>query len=1084
MKRQHTKNRTCCILLAASFLCVFSLPDRIFAAEDNITEHLSSDIVFETIPVLNSFNEDLVFTITQDSYGYFWFGTNNGLAKYDGIKTTIFKNDSSNPASLPGTSVQSLACGSDGTVWIGTNNGLCRIDSATNQISVLSGQSQSGCNINSISASDISVDASGNLWIGTWDNGLIYYNISNSSVREFSSKTGFNLTSDHVWDICISRNNLIWFGTDDGTLACLLPENENLTIYNYSPNNTSGLPENRSINSLLEDNTGNLWFGTDGGGLIKFNTGNSTFTQFKLGLSVSSSVWDIILDSKGILWLATFGNGLVKFDLATDTYTHYKADSISEYGLKDNTIYSIFQDQDNQIWLSTRYAGIQKFKYYDHGLDIVTILNEDGNPIRESITAIITAPNGTVWIGTDGFNLIRYETQSDLFRRYIYNAPIGQYIDNDFISSLAIDKRGNIWMGTYSGNLIGFCPETEDFINPNLGAQEIDSVSVTSLLYSFEKDILWIGTVSGTICSFNPQNFEFVNYWQEYGISMHSRIEQIINYGPNNLLLKTAGNLYNLNLSQHAIQPINNLPPNISKSEIMAIYLAGEKIWLCADKIYCLDLNLRLIFDLDVIQDYRIYNCTQFGTGIIWLQTSKGIAKIDQYEESISYYNLNVNWTYDALSNNFCFIDDNRLIIGSRNILMMVYTPNITQSNIPSQLILNSILAGTSMLPASVTNNNEINLSYKQNYLEFNFVLLDYLDSTHNVYAYKLEGFDSNWRYTDSTQPQAVYPDLPVGHYTFRLKAMNSEGLWTNTETLFNFKIDAPFWNEPWFYILCLAGFTGLVEIIVLSRTRYISQQNRKLEILVYNRTKALQREILRQKKIRSALNEQIRRRKALINSLVHELRTPLTPIIGSSEILLEKLEGDARLYRVAKNISSAAESMNQRIRDLVDSAKSEIGMLKIEKRPVDIQEFMSNLQDYLGTCACIKNQTFKFEISPDPQNIAIDEDRFRQVMINLINNSMKFSPSGSQIEITAGPENERWHVSVKDQGCGIEQKYLGKIFKPYFCINSANRDSQGMGLGLYIANQIIKLHGGRIWAKSEFGQGSEFIIDLPMDRK
>jgi signal transduction histidine kinase len=361
--------------------------------------------------------------------------------------------------------------------------------------------------------------------------------------------------------------------------------------------------------------------------------------------------------------------------------------------------------------------------------------------------------------------------------------------------------------------------------------------------------------------------------------------------------------------------------------------------------------------------------------------------------------------------------------------------------------------------------------------MAFDFAALDYSSPTDNKYAYKLEGYDDDWHYSNADRNYAVYTNITDGEYIFIVKASNSDGVWNEEGVSLKIIINTPFWKQLWFILLMITAGISCILLFIRYRTRTLSKHAQYLELRVVERTSQLNE---KSKQLENELN----RRVTFTRVLVHELKTPLTPILTASEFLKNTME-DNSSKEIIETIFLGASTLDKRIDELMDISRGEIGMLKFNFKDRNVTMIIKEVKQYMSYMFLQKNQSFVVEMPDYIPKISINRERIRQVLINILTNASKFTQKYGHIILRVTYDSENITIEIEDDGIGIPLDKQDDLFTFYGTFENRGFPNKGMGIGLALSKIIVDLHGGKIWGKNnQNGKGSTFGFSLPYNKR
>lgn len=1087
-----------------------------------LSNHLAaqkSPIYFEQITTENGLSQNDINCIFQDSKGFMWFGTNDGLNKYDGYEFTIYKPKGNKKNQISSNLIFSVAEDSQQRLWVGTTGkGLDLFDPKTESFINFRHDPNDPKSLRNDYITRVLVDRHDRLWIAT-NEGLDmmfsrnpedgFYHLSINS-KDTTSNPAYTIINGIFEDL---KGNIL-VGVNTGAYQIIIPEDSR----DFSANFAEPILTGKTVRSFGQDKFGKLVIGTTQGLMYEIEPKN--FIQISEGAH-----YGLVIDNDNNIWGGT-GNGLYFFE----TYERgslpqlsevFQSNPYSSSYLSKNNIKSVFKDAYGLIWIGTNGGGINKVnprrKSFFHFKKTLDPYSLSYNKIR----AIYEDSYGTIWMGTEGGGLNRQhsskknsgynsfskmENPHRIFaieeyqkggKNYLLlgseNTPFLTYLDisnnpTDFNSlqlntvpeigssvfSLLRDRKNNLWIGTYTNGLMKW--ESEKVLTEkaftNFTPNPLDSTSLPNKiirnLLEDSKGNIWIGTGNG-LSKLSP-------------IEATKDQPRFINY-------KT--------------DPSD--PKSISHNYILALHEDREgTLWVGT---FGGGMN-KLIMGNEIQKEYFERYTMEDGLpndvvkaileddeGNLWLTTNKGLSRFDPKTNNFTNFDVNDGLQGNEFSELAAYrLNNGEMLFGGVN-GFNAFDPEDIKINKDEPFIVFTELSilnrpvsvgerinGRILLPNAITSLNKIHLKNHESSFSLEFAALHYVAPTKNQYAYMLEGFNKDWIFTDSKKRFATYTNLSPGNYTFHLKASNNDGVWTEPIQL-EITIIPPLWRTWYAYIFYL---TLLLLLLWLFRRYTLIGIAEKHRLKIKHLEKE-QAEELHQMKLRFFTN------------ISHELRTPLTLIIGPLESLLkqkqiisfEEQKQDFQL--MYKNSRYLLRLVNQ----LLDFRKLDQGKLKLSVHNSNIVQFIKEATEPFQFLA--KKKKIHFEVFSYQEDVFawFDPDALEKIIYNLLSNAFKFTPEKGAILVKIEREhnvkiglkkkeftNEYLMITVKDTGPGIPEKFQKKIFERFYKTPSQSFGNRmGAGIGLAFTKSLVELHHGRIKVKNKTENGTVFKVFLPINK-
>lgn len=1039
----------------------------------------SNQLKFKKYSQEEGLSQSSVLCILQDSKGYMWFGTRDGLNKYDGHEFKIYRYNYKDKKSISNSFIKCLFEDKNGNIWVGTNNGLNRFNSHDESFERYKYFGRK----NSLSDNEIwSLASAGDnfLWIGT-NSGLEKLNILTKE-REYVSGYSKDLLTSQIRSLFLTSTNNLWI-CNRNNIVIYSDEKKEFKEVSY-PQTQSRKPSKNYAPIVFEDKNKNIWLGYRDG-LALFNAQKNKFQHFKIKTSKIETIYNevrtIYEDFFGNLWVGTY-NGLFIINKEKTTIKRYVHDEKNKNSLSQNSIFSITGDTKGDLWVGTYAGGVN---YFDRSLDLFKnydIGTDDNKLNYKVVSSIVEDSHKNLWIGTEGGGINFLEKKTGRFTYYTHNKNNPSSISTNNVKSILQTKEGNLWIGTHDGGLNFFNPTKRELKFKKYKNKPNDTLSlsndrVISLLEDINKNI-WVGTSGGGLNFFNTANKIFSRIKDPemligeiiFGISETHEKET--------LLISGNKGLAKININTKRILPVKYKGPNEEGNSIITLCAHEDKkgnLWIGTEGngLFFYNLETEKVINYvteDGLPSLVIYSILADDYGNLWFSTNKGLSRLEL--ETCQFKNFDVS---DGLPcNEFNYnakikLVNKELMFGSTNGVVFFNPNEIIENSFTPPVYVTSLSVNNHPYLSGFDMNETITLDHNQNVFGFNFIALSYSKSEKNEYAYMLEGFDSDWNYIGNKK-SATYTNLDAGNYVFKIKASNSDGLWNEKGQSINIQILPPFWKTWWAYLT----YTVLIISILLIIRRYSL-------LRIYEKNE-LKQERLEKEKI-----EEINRLKLeLFTNISHDLRTPLTLILGPLQRMLKNKEGSQHIQQQHHTMYRNANVLLQLVNQLLDFRKSETGKLKLKASKNDIVAFIADIKKSFDEMAEYRKIDFSIKSTDSAIDIWFDTMNLKKVFFNLLSNSFKFTPNEGAIKIKIATiikstKNEKFvKIKIKDSGKGIPQKDINLIFDRYYQIEREEKYLSGAGIGLALAKNIIKLHKGKISVKSKENKGTTFIIKLP----
>jgi ligand-binding sensor domain-containing protein/serine phosphatase RsbU (regulator of sigma subunit) len=759
-----------------------------------LTELFSQQrIVFNHLTVEDGLSQSAVTCIFQDRKGFMWFGTQDGLNRYDGYKFKIFKNDPSDTNSLTENFIFSIFENRAGVLYIETQNGTLHQYNPRSE-SFLVVQKDS-VNLEDARVSTVGAllqESSGIIWTGglSKGTGLKRTDINTGQITIFKHdpEDPSSLSDDKVYSVFRDRTGNLWVGTYNG-LDRFDEQTGKFYHYRNDPDNPNSLPDNW-VWPVYEDSRGNFWIGTVNSGLCLFDSGSNTFINYKNDPNDPASINDnfifsIYEDRSGLIWIGTNLGGISYFNPSTQAFEHYKNDPGNKNSLSDNIVTSMLVDRRGNYWIGTRNRGLNKLDYNSKKLIHYFINPANSNSlISNSIQSLLEDQSGVIWIGSYSSGLDAFDPKSATFTHYIHDPSDPGTLTDNRIYSLAEDKDGIIWIGTYGGGLNRLNKKTGKISNYRYSKNDSTSISsdATWSLALDESDDLWIGTFGGGVNVFNRDSQDFEHFKNNPDDS-----KSIIDNSIIRVFKDSKGNMW------------------FGTTKGLSRYLSDID-------------NFKNYTEKDGLANSFVYGIVEDDNGNLWLSTNNGLSRFNPERETFTNY-----YSEDGLQGNEfnqnAYAKDMKtgnLLFGGPN-GFNVFNPDSLKDNVyaPPIEFTGYIRYNTDddkgrpIIERGISERDSILTTYKDNIITLDFAALSYYNNLENQYRYMLEGFNENWIQLGN-EHSVTFTNLSAGKYNLRVIGSNNDGVWNEEGTSLMILVSPPWWKTNiayGFYFIAIFSF-------------------------------------------------------------------------------------------------------------------------------------------------------------------------------------------------------------------------------------------------------------------------------------
>lgn len=1029
----------------------------------------------------NGLSNNRVFCVLQDRYGFLWFGTDDGLNRFDGYEFKVYRNDPANFASLSDNSIRSIFEDRSGYLWIGTKSGeLNRYDPVTDKFEHWKVEAV-GLQENSITC--IYQDNQGAIWLGTYKNGLYRFNTDENTFEHWTNDADApnSLSITYVTSILEDKDDELWISTYYGLNKFNRSDsNKPFERFYRDPQNSNTVNDNLIWRMTRSHSYPEIiWLGTFNG-LNKYNSDLKTFTTVSLpdkkdlqfGYSISSLVEDK-LGEENILWVGTFG-GLVLLNLTTGFSERFLRYDDDLHSINSNQIHDLCRDRSGVIWIATD-NGINYFSpksvKFNYIITQKSPIKNFNRLFIKFINSIRQSTDGTLWFGTANGLL---SISDDAFSKdYSGIAEIQSHpvLNNTNIWSLDADNNHNLWIGTYGQGLKQLNLKSKALTSWQIGYKEYalsSAYNYVKSIFSAKDGMIWIGFWGGGVARLNPSAGEYTIWRNEDnspGSISYNDVWTIIEDRKGRVWVGTNGGGLNLfedvngGIFHHWVENKSNIAlektsQNLNSNSIYCIYESNTNIkedqtvlWIGtrnglnkftvrgnSRKFSELEVEVRNYSIRDGLPDNSVESIIEDDNGNLWIGTGSGISHFDVQRESFISYSVSDGLIGNEFNSGASFKSQNGLVFfGSSKGLNVFLPEEIKQSSYHPPVVLTGLLifnqpvvpANNSLLEKNIYLTEQIELSYKQNVFSFQFAALDYNSPASNKYAYMMEGFDENWIYSDSRR-FVTYTNLNPGKYNFKVKATNSDGIWSEEIASVKLIITPPIYATWYAYTIYIIVFFGAMLLI---RKYELEKRAKKIrERLLKNKEEAELREMklkteaaeLKSKALEQEKEiEKQKIRNRIARDLHDEIGSNLSSISLLSRMLKDELKTDGEVADSLSRIESTAKNSVSSIRDIVWFINPSSDLL------IDLIRKMNETSEIM-----LIGKEYHFRHNISDSDIKITPEIKRGIYLifkETLNNICKHS-AADKIIINVSVENNFFIMMITDNGIGydINSTYSG----------------------------------------------------------
>ncbi|WP_276486067.1 ligand-binding sensor domain-containing protein [Paraflavitalea pollutisoli] len=1020
---------------------------------------------FRHYQVENGLSNNTVFCSVQDRKGFMWFGTKDGVNRFDGITFKVFRPDPNDPQSLGNNFVYSIHEDSRGVIWAGTREGLYRYNASTERFSYIPNSRFSDTR-------DITSDKNGNLWfiVGLK---LFRYNEAKDSIPELINKGNTQISA-----ICVTPEGQLWAATDHGQLQSYDARQQvdgQYDLFDHSRPTSS-----HWIEDIFDTGQGYILVGTSNQGIKCFDISLHTYKDILTYNADKTEVYgrDFAHYEGDEYWMAT-ESGVYIYNLRTGAYSNLRKKFNDPYSISDNAVYSLCRDREGGIWAGTYFGGVNYYphqyssfqKYYPDN----TANSISGNAVRE----VCADQLGNLWIGTEDGGLNKLQQSTGKVTHYL---PDGTHQGISYSNIHGILPVGNeLWIGTFEHGLDVMDIQTGKVIRHYAGGGGASSLRGNFILtlQQLRSGEILAGTPLGlfryvragdhftTVPEAPGYNFVYSIVEDHNGMIWLATIGNgVLYYHP-----KTGvrGQLLHDSTNNNSLP--SDIVNNVFEDSRQLLWFATEGGGLCRyDQV---NKQFRRYTTHDGLPSDFVFKTLEDGKGHLWVSTSRGLTSLDPLTGSMKVYTRANGLLSDQFNYSSGFKDkDGRMYFGSVRGLISFNPDEFTTNNYVPPVYITGFQVNHKELPIgqtgdlleqSIIQTRQITLPYDVSTFSIDFAALSYTAPEMTEYAYKMEGLDRDWTYLTANR-KVYFTGLAPGNYAFTVRAANSSGAWNSALTQIQIKILPPWWLSHWAYLAYAVIITCIILNLVRNYHRRIQEKNeRRMELMEHEKEKELY-----QSKIEFFTN------------VAHEIRTPLTLIKGPLEKVIRKAGDVPDLHNSLRIMERNTDRLVDLTNQLLDFRQTETSGFSLSFTPVNISDLLEETYSNFKPLAEQHNLQFTLYMPAQPLHSLADADALNKIFSNLFSNAVKYAAHQVHVKLLPQASKNYFIIEVHNDGSLIPDDMKEKIFEPFVRLKRAEK-TKGTGIGLALARSLAQLHQGELYLSEPLNSMNIFVLKLPL---
>ncbi len=984
----------------------------------------SVEFNFDQLTIQNGLSSNSINSIIQDQKGFLWFGTEDGLNRFDGYTFKVYRNKRGDNNSLSNNFIWSICEDKNGMIWIGTDGGgLNKFNPVTEIFERFVNDNKNQNSLSSDVVQNVFVDSKNNLWISTWGGGLNLYDRKINSFKRFRHNPADDksIGSDKIFFVFEDSKSRIWAGTEEGGLNLFDNKSESFIKFKHNPADKNSISFN-NVTSMIEMTDSSFLIGTSGGGLNKFLPEQNKFKKISTG--DFKNIWKIFLEKDGTVWCgSSVGEGVCILSPAKNEVLVLKNDKSEPSSITSNDIRSFFKDNTNVMWIGTTAGGLNKI---DRKPKKFIQINPDNSDLPDNFVFTLEEDkNNDIWIGTYNKGVTRFDPQKKSFINYPPSGYLNGRLNGEIARYIFNDRKDNLWVGTFYGLLNQYDFSTNKFFYKDLNINKNNpSANLVRVIYEDSEGLLWFGAIGGGgLTSFNRLSGEYKHYSSSQknntsvsGDDITSICEDkngdlwigTYSFGLNRFHKKTNEFKQFVREENNSVSLPDNIITDIHQDVEGNLWAATYSGGLCK---YNYEQNsFEILTEDNGFASNSIYGILEDEKNNLWLSTSKGITKFNYNNYVIKNYDQTDGVQQPEFNPSARLKTKNGyMYFGGVNGITYFHPDSIREETYSSNISITSfkVFNEEKKLPESITYTDSITLGYDENVFSFEFTSLDFTSPEKNSYAYMLEGFDLGWVNTGSRR-FVNYTHLDPGEYRFKVKAANSVGNWSLPASVILI-IKPPFWMTWWFRAIMLIAFLSVGPIFYFKR---VNQLKKEKSVQVEFSKQLIRSQEIERKRIASELHDSLGQDLLVIKNLA----------------LLNKSK-DEQFEEISKTAGQALDEVRRISYNLHPYQLDRLGLTKA------ISSMFNNIESVSG---------IKFDLQIENVDNLFNKEQeinIYRIVQECVNNILKHSGANTAA-VTIQKLNDGLYIYIADNGKGFDFELMKSESKGFGLKNMANRIS------------------------------------------